>query len=81
MRYKISEVTLYRTGKAPGLEFTFRWPVMKLRDISDWASPEVRTIEVMSDVCSVPLELSVRKFVPIPQDRLKKSWMDGKTMK
>ncbi|KAN0095460.1 hypothetical protein V8E51_016171 [Hyaloscypha variabilis] len=81
MRYKISEVTLYRTGKAPGLEFTFRWPVMKLRDISDWAAPEVRTIKVMSDVCSVPLELSVRKFVPIPQDRLKKSWMDGKTMK
>ncbi|PMD55147.1 uncharacterized protein K444DRAFT_538366 [Hyaloscypha bicolor E] len=81
MRYKLSEATLYRTGKAPGLEFTFRWPVMKLRDISDWAAPEVRNIKVMSDVCSVPLELSVRKFVPIPQDRLKKSWMDGKTIK
>jgi hypothetical protein len=54
---------------------------MKLRDISDWAAPEVRNIKVMSDVCSVPLELSVRKFVPITQDRLKKSWMDGKTIK
>lgn len=54
---------------------------MKLRDISDWAAPEIRTIKVMSDVCSIPLELSVRKFVPIPQDRLMKSWVDGKITK
>lgn len=81
MRYKLTECTLYRTGKAPGMEFTFRWPVMKLRDISDWAAPEIRTIKVMSDVCSIPLELSVRKFVPIPQDRLMKSWVDGKITK
>jgi hypothetical protein len=85
MRHKLSECVLYRTGKAPGLEFTLRWPEMKLRDISrdisDWAAPDIRTIKVMSDVCSIPLELSVRKFVPIPQDKLQKSWMDGRTVK
>lgn len=80
-RVKITECTLFRTGKAPGLEFTFRWPVMKLRDISKWQNAEVRRVQVQSDVCPVPLTLSVRKFVPIPQDSLKKSWMDGKVKK
>ncbi|KAF8859195.1 hypothetical protein BDZ45DRAFT_367421 [Acephala macrosclerotiorum] len=81
MRYKLTECTLYRIGKAPGLEFTFRWPVMKLKDISDWSDNQIRTIKVMSDVCPVPLELSVRRFVPHPEDSLQKSWMDGKVLK
>ena len=81
MRYKLTECTLYRIGKAPGLEFTFRWPVMKLKDISDWSDTRVRTIKVLSDVCPIPIELSVRKFRPIPEDSLRKSWMDGKTRK
>jgi hypothetical protein len=55
---------------------------MKLKDISDWADTEIRTIKVMSDVCDIPLQLIVRKFVPIPgKDSLKKSWMDGKVKK
>jgi hypothetical protein len=81
VRYKITECTLYRTGKAPGLEFTFRWPTMKLRDILEWSDAQIRTIKVVSDVCPVPLELSVRRFVPIPQDSMQKSWMDGKVKK
>lgn len=81
MRYRLSECTLYRIGKAPGLEFTFRWPVMKLKDISEWSNMETRTIKVISDVCPIPLELTVRKFVPKLQDSLKKSWMDGKVKK
>jgi hypothetical protein len=54
---------------------------MKLRDISEWADTEIRTIKVTSDVRPIPLELSVRKFVPIPEDSLHKSWMDGKVKK
>jgi hypothetical protein len=80
-RYMITECTLFRTGTAPGMEFTFRWPVMKLKDISDWAETEVRTISIKSDVCPIPLDVSVRKFVPIPQDSLHKGWMDGKAKK
>ncbi|KAK0736477.1 hypothetical protein B0T21DRAFT_288897 [Apiosordaria backusii] len=77
LRHRLTECTLYRTGKAPGLEFTFRWPQMKLKDISDWASTEVRAILVQSDVCQVPLKLSVRKFIPIPgKDRTERSWVD-----
>jgi hypothetical protein len=54
---------------------------MKLRDISEWSDMEIRTIRVTSDVRPIPLELSVRRFVPIPQDSLHKSWMDGKVKK
>lgn len=63
------------------MEFTFRWPVMKLKDISQWANTEVRTISIKSDVCPTPFNVSVRRFVPIPQDSLCKGWMDGKTKK
>ncbi len=54
---------------------------MKLKDINNWASTEVRTIQVKSDVCTVPYELSVRKFVPIPEDSLHRAWVDGKVTK
>ncbi|KAF2092916.1 hypothetical protein NA57DRAFT_49246 [Rhizodiscina lignyota] len=80
-RYKITECTLYRTGKAPGLEFTFRWPVMKLKDINKWAGTEVREIQLQSDVCEIPFTVSARRFLPIAQDSLKRGWMDGKIKK
>jgi hypothetical protein len=50
---------------------------MKLKDISDWESPTLRTIHVRSDVCEVALKLVVRKFVPIPRkDSIHRSWVD-----
>ena len=77
LRHRLTECTLYRTGKAPGLEFTFRWPVMKLKDISEWESANLRTVLVKSDVCEVPLRLVVRRFVPIPhKDSIHRSWVD-----
>jgi hypothetical protein len=52
---------------------------MKLKDISDWASPQLRTILVQSDICEVPLKVVVREFVPIPhKDEMHRSWMDHK---
>jgi hypothetical protein len=77
----MTECTLYRTGKAPGLEFTFRWPVMKLKDITQWANKKIRTISVLSDVCGLPYTLHVRQFVPLPKDSLSRGWMDGKKKK
>ncbi|KAH7348510.1 hypothetical protein BKA65DRAFT_500745 [Rhexocercosporidium sp. MPI-PUGE-AT-0058] len=81
VRHKLTDCVIYRTGKAPGFEFTFRWPKMKLEDITEWSSPEIKNIKVQSDVCDTPLELNVRKFIPIPQDSLRRSWMDGKKKK
>jgi hypothetical protein len=81
LRYKLTESTLYRTGKAPGLQFSARWPVMKMKDITRWESDEIRTIVVKADVSPVPFELRVKKFVKIPQDSLHRGWMDGNTKK
>ncbi|KAK5662535.1 hypothetical protein OQA88_8447 [Cercophora sp. LCS_1] len=81
LRYRLTECIEFRTGKAPGMEYSARWPVMKLKDITKWASSEIRTITVKSDVSPIPFDLQVRKFVPIPQDSLHRAWMDGKTKK
>jgi hypothetical protein len=81
VRFKLTECTLYRTGKAPGLEFTFRWPVMKLKDITDWSNDEIRIVKIQSDICPIPLQLTVKRFNPHPRDSLKRGWMDGKTKK
>lgn len=54
---------------------------MKLRDISKWADTQVREIEVLSNVCPVPMKLKVRRFVPMRGDSLKRGWMDGKVKK
>ncbi len=54
---------------------------MNLKDISKWASGEIRNITVKADVSPVPFDLKVRKFVPIPQDSLHRAWMDGNTKK
>jgi len=53
---------------------------MKLKDISDWESPNLRTVLIQSDVCEVPLKLVVRRFTPIPhKDSIHRSWVDRKT--
>lgn len=50
---------------------------MRLKDITKWDAGETRTIYVASNVCAVPLKLSVRKFVPLPHDSVHRGWMDG----
>jgi hypothetical protein len=53
---------------------------MKLKDITEWESNNLRTIQVQSDVCEAPLKLVVRKFIPIPhQDSIHRSWVDYRT--
>ena len=81
LRYKITECTVFRVGKGPGLSFTSRWPVMKLKDITDWAADDIRTIKIMSNVCPVPLVAHVRKFVPLANDTMYRGWYDGKRKK
>jgi hypothetical protein len=54
---------------------------MKLKDISTWANNKTRTIHVLSDVCSLPYTLWVRRFVPLPDDSTGRGWMDGKSKK
>jgi hypothetical protein len=83
VRHKITECELFRRGKGPGLEFTTRWPTMALRDLADheWASDEVRTIQVMSDVSPIPIQLKVRRFQPQKGDSTHRGWMDNNRVK
>jgi hypothetical protein len=74
VRYKITEIRLFKPGQLPHLQWTQRWPDQKLRDISEWASPETRRIQITEGFSSVPLGLEVREFVPKEGDVLERHW-------
>lgn len=76
LRYKITEVKLFKPGQVPGLEWTSRWSNSKLDDISTWSSREIKTIHVTEGYSGKPLVLQVRQFVPLDCDRLERSWVD-----
>jgi hypothetical protein len=48
---------------------------MKLHDITNWRSPEVKTILVTQDRGSSAFKLHVKEFIPMEGDRLQKDWM------
>lgn len=78
VRYKITEIRLFKRGQVPGFDWTQRWPDLKLKDISHWASTETRLIRTTEGYSLVPLELKVREFVPVEGDVLKRYWcVDG----
>lgn len=50
---------------------------MTMREISSWASPEVKTITVTQEVGGTSYELRVREFVPQPGDSLERTWFSN----
>jgi hypothetical protein len=50
-------------------------------EITEWATPELRTIQISLDLCSEPFVAIVRQFVPKEGDILQRKWTDGKTRK
>jgi hypothetical protein len=84
LRYKLTESTLFRTGQLyvqPDLKWSNRWPAIKMTEITQWADTDLRRIKISQDLCPVPFEVTVRKFVPIKGDSLQRKWTDGKTRK
>jgi hypothetical protein len=63
LRYKITDIKLFKSGQAPGLEWTSRWSPTSLKDISTWESEGVKTIQVTEGSLD-PLILKVRTFMP-----------------
>lgn len=49
---------------------------MKMIDVVDWESPEVKFVEVSHGFCQDPIRLEVRKFVPEDGDVLDRKWVD-----
>ncbi|XXG93968.1 hypothetical protein Hte_000218 [Hypoxylon texense] len=74
LRYKITDVKLFKPGNVKGYEWTRRWVEGIPDDISQWASLETRIVKVTEGYTEQTVELRVRQFVPQDGDRLDRSW-------
>ncbi|CAJ2500996.1 Uu.00g038490.m01.CDS01 [Anthostomella pinea] len=75
LRYKITDVKLFKPGQVKGHEWTARWVEGIADDISNWESTEIKTIEVTEGYTDQPVRLRVRKFKPQEGDKLKRYWV------
>ncbi|KAI0409584.1 hypothetical protein F4802DRAFT_614247 [Xylaria palmicola] len=74
LRYKITDVRLFKPGPVKGHEWTRRWVEGVPDDISHWASAETRRVRVTEGYTETTVELRVRQFVPQEGDSLERSW-------
>jgi len=77
LRWKITDVKLFKPGQVKGLEWTLRWKGSVVGDIGGWASPESRTIQVTEGYTGRSVELQVRQFQPQRGDKLDRSWVSN----
>ncbi|KAI8623895.1 hypothetical protein F5Y19DRAFT_468238 [Xylariaceae sp. FL1651] len=78
LRYKITDVRLFKPGQVKGHEWTRRWVEGVADDISHWASTETRNVKVTEGYTEHKVELRVRQFIPQEGDSLERSWVhDG----
>ncbi|PFH56145.1 hypothetical protein XA68_17007 [Ophiocordyceps unilateralis] len=81
LRYKITDVKLYKPGQVSGYEWTRRWLNNITDPIQKWASPEVKMISVSAGFSTKCIELQVRKFIPQDGDKLARTWDHNGTKK
>jgi hypothetical protein len=74
VRFKITDIRLFKDGLEPGLTWTKRWPDKKLTDISEWNSITTRNIFTTEGCGLDPLKLEVREFVPQEGDVVMRHW-------
>lgn len=77
LRYKITDVKLFKPGQVKGYEWTRRWMEGVADDISKWASSETKYIKLTEGYIKDTVDLRVRKFVPQDGDSLERSWVAG----
>lgn len=75
LRYKITDVRLFKPGNVKGHEWTRRWTEGIADDISNWASGEDRTVSVTEGYGTRPIKLRVRQFIPQEGDKLERTWV------
>jgi len=54
---------------------------MEMVNITDWASSEIKTLEITHDLGNIRFPLRVRQFVPVEGDQLAQKWADGEVLK
>lgn len=75
LRYKITEVKLFKPGQVRGFEWTRRWRDSIVDNISNWASDDIKIIKVSEGYTNRAVELRVRRFIPQDGDKLERSWV------
>ncbi|KAH0595968.1 hypothetical protein MHUMG1_06518 [Metarhizium humberi] len=74
LRYKITDIRLFKPGQVPGYEWTRRWNNNISDPIQKWASSDVKSISISAGYSTKCIELKVRKFVPQEGDKLERTW-------
>jgi hypothetical protein len=52
---------------------------MKMVNITEWASPEVKTVHLSQGFLDSTFELKVKQFIPVEGDLLERDWAVGST--
>lgn len=78
LRWKITDVKLFKPGQVKGHEWTDRWKDSVVDDIGTWASADSRVIHVTEGYTGRSVRLQVRRFQPQEGDKVVRSWVsDG----
>lgn len=75
LRYKITDVRLFKPGPVKGYEWTRRWTEGVPGDISLWESPDTKWVRVTEGYTNHSILLRVRRFVPQDGDSLSRTWV------
>jgi len=74
LRYKITDAALFDKGIHPQFIWSERWKQMKIVEIQEWETSEVKMVELTQDVGSTSYKVKVRQFTPIEGDSLVRRW-------
>ena len=74
LRYKISEISLFAKGDHPRYEWTQRWRTMKIVEIGEWQSPQLKKVDITQDVGGQFYQVEARRFIPRFGDSLERKW-------
>ncbi|KAJ4271889.1 hypothetical protein NW762_000598 [Fusarium torreyae] len=74
LRYKITDIRLFKPGQVPGYEWTRRWTNNISDPIQNWASGEDKIIYLSEGLSNKYVKVKVRRFIPQPGDKLERTW-------
>ncbi|KAI1329626.1 hypothetical protein F5Y16DRAFT_91178 [Xylariaceae sp. FL0255] len=75
LRYKITDVKLFKPGQVKGYEWTKRWNEGGADDILNWASTETKQVKLTEGYIQATVNLRVRQFIPVKDDKLRRTWV------
>ncbi|KAH7170959.1 hypothetical protein EDB81DRAFT_876970 [Dactylonectria macrodidyma] len=74
LRYKITDIRLFKPGQVPGYEWTRRWNNNISDPIQSWESEDLKTILISDGLSAKCVSVQVRRFIPQPGDKLVRTW-------